>query len=88
MEAEFIQKLSNTESELKKSVAYVKKRVILLICFMPFYRIFRHVGYFTKNEVFPQFLGDLVTFTEEILDGKLHFCALGERFYFLDPWLN
>ena len=24
----------------------------------------------------PQFLGDLVTFTEEILNGKLHFCAV------------
>ena len=24
----------------------------------------------------PQFPSDLVTFTEEILDGKLHFCAV------------
>ena len=28
----------------------------------------------------PQFAGDLVTFTEKILNGKLHFCAMGDNF--------
>ena len=28
----------------------------------------------------PQFAGDVVTFTEKILNGKLHFCAMGDNF--------
>ena len=33
----------------------------------------------------PQFLANLVTFTEEILNGKFHFCAVIPRFIFTAP---
>ena len=36
----------------------------------------------------PQFTADLVTFTEEILNGKIHFCAVSVPAKFTEVYLE